>query len=192
MVRYLITTDTIAPVDFEAYVARQSRTFGGPACGAIAAWIPKFGTPNQFALVQPVTNAAGLPSAPEIPDGARLHTRTRDLVDVIRPVPVSLDGRALCEMRTYRIAPECWEEFLALKTAILPVRERYSPSFGVFACVTGPSCRIMHLWGYSSLDQRDDVRAQLKGDYAWQAYICRILPMIVEMQSILLSPMLPK
>lgn len=62
----------------------------------------------------------------------------------------------------------------------------------MFAAATGQSCRIMHLWGYSSLDQRDDVRAQLKGDAALQGYISQILPMIVEMQSILISPMLPK
>lgn len=191
MARYLITTDTIAPADFEAYVAQQSRTFGGAACGAVAAWLPKFGTPNQFALVQPVTNAGDLPTAPEIPAGTRLLNRSRDLVDVIRPVPASIAGRALCELRTYRIAPEYWDEFLALKTAILPVREGYSPSFGVFASATGPACRIMHLWGYSSLDQRDQVRAQLKGDAAWQGYIRQILPMIAEMQSVLISPMLP-
>jgi len=187
--QYLITTDTIAPADFEAYVARQSQNFGGSACGAVGAWIPKFGTPNQFALVQ---NAADLPPPQEVPDGTRLLGRIRELVDVIKPLPVSLGGRALCEMRTYRIAPQFWDEFLALKTAILPTRERYSPSFGVFAAVTGQSHRIMHLWGYSSLDQRDDVRAQLKGDTAWQDYIRQILPMIVQMQSVLISPMMPK
>lgn len=189
MARYLLTTDTIAPADFEAYVASQRRALAG--AHAMAAWLPKFGTPNQMTLVQQIDGTVDLPAAPPSPSGARVLTRARELVDVIRPFPTDLGGRALCELRTYRIAPEFWDEFLALKTAILPLRESYSPSFGVFVPTTGAVCRVMHLWGYTSLDERDAVRARLKGDAGWGVYIARILPMIVEMQSLLITPILP-
>ena len=191
MAQYLLTTDTIAPADFEAYVAHQRGAFAGPPCHAMAAWLPKFGTPNQMTMVQQIDRMADLPPAPITPVGSRILARTRDVVDVIRPFPETAGGRALCELRTYRIAPACWDEFLALKTAILPLRERYSPSFGVFTPTTGAACRVMHLWGYTSLDDRDGVRARLTADAGWGAYIGRILPMIVEMQSILITPILP-
>lgn len=191
MARYLLTTDTVAPADFEAYVAYQRAAFAGPPSHAIAAWLPKFGTPNQMTMIQRADDLVDLPAAPATPPGTRLHARAREWVDVIRPFPETLDGRAVCELRTYRIMPVFWDEFLALKTAILPLRESFSPSFGVFVPTTGATCRVMHLWGYTGLEERDGVRARLKGDAAWGAYIARILPMIAEMQSILITPILP-
>lgn len=191
MVRYLLTTDTIAPADFEAYVAHQRQAFAGPPAHVLAAWLPKFGTPNQMTFVQRIGETTDFPASPAIPAGTRLHERVREAVDVLRPFPAHLGDRALCEMRTYRIAPEFWDEFLALKAAILPRRESHSPSFGVFTAASGVACRVMHLWGYTGLDERDAVRGQLRSDPEWGAYIARILPMIVEMQSILISPILP-
>lgn len=191
MQRYLLSTDTIAPADFEAYVAHQRQTFASPQGSCIAAWLPKFGTPNQMTLVQDITDLPDLPAVLPLPLGSRLLARARETVDVIRPFPAALGDRTLCELRTYRITPAFREEFLALKTAILPLRESYSPSYGVFAPVTGDTSRVMHLWGYASLEDRDAVRARLKGDARWGEYIGLILPMIVEMQSSLITPILP-
>lgn len=190
-VQYQLTTDTIAPADFESYVAQQRGALPGLPAHCCAAWLPKFGTPNQMTLVQQVGREGELPEPPTTPLGTRLHARVRELVDVIRPFPASLGDRSLCELRTYRIAPEHWDGFIALKTGILPLRESYSPSFGVFVPATGVACRIMHLWGYASLEERDAVRGRLKSDAGWGAYISQILPMIAEMQSILIMPILP-
>ncbi len=191
MARYLLTTDTIAPAYFEDYVACQRRNLAGPPCHALVAWVPKFGTPNQMTMVQEIDGLVDLPPALATPPDTRLVGRVREVVDVIRPFAGDLDDRPLCELRTYRIAPEFWEEFLTLKSAILPLREAYSPNFGVFASISGTTYRLMHLWGYTCLEDRDAVRARLKSDAAWGVYTTRILPMIVEMQSILVTPIRP-
>jgi hypothetical protein len=46
----------------------------------------------------------------------------------------------------------------------------------------------MHLWGYSGIDHRDKVRERLKGDVEWQAYVPKILPMLEQLNSIILTP----
>ncbi len=187
MNHYVITTDLVRPHHAEACFGAFCKDFGGADSRTEAVWLTKFGIPNQVMLLQGMTESGALPPAPMIPAGVELMGRSRDIVSAIRPFPHRSD-RAMCELRIYDIAEDQGEAFLERKCAILPVRERYSPNFGVFVSVTGRSFRVMHLWGYASVEERDAVRGKLKGDPLWQAYIAEILPMLVGMQSTLITP----
>lgn len=190
MQQYVITSDIVRAEHAEAYFGVQCKSFGGEASQTEAVWLTKFGIPNQLMMLQSMGAAGVMPPAPAIPVGVTLKSRSRDIVDVIRPFPTTMGDCSMCELRIYDIAVSDAERFLNLKCAILPVREAYSPNFGVFVSVTARAHRVMHLWGYRSVDERDSVRAQLKTDSAWQSYIGEILPMIEAMQSNLITPII--
>jgi NIPSNAP len=191
MPHYVITTDIVRAEHAEAYFGVQCKSFGGPDCQTSAVWLTKFGVPNQLMMLQEMSDNGAIPPPPEIPEGIALQSRCREIVRAIRPFPNAMGNSTICELRVYDIAESSGEAFLALKQEILPVRESYSPNFGVFVSVTGRHYRVMHLWGYTSVEERDTVRSRLKADSAWQEYISQILPMIEAMQSILITPVLP-
>lgn len=52
----------------------------------------------------------------------------------------------------------------------------------------GPSHQIIHIWGYSSLDDRMKRRAAMGADPAWQAYAKQMLPLLANMENRIVRP----
>ena len=48
--------------------------------------------------------------------------------------------------------------------------------------------RVVHLWGYQSLDDRAARRATLAADPGWQAVLAQIVPLIKSQESTILTP----
>ena len=95
----------------------------------------------------------------------------------------------MLELLTYDVRPGQGARFLPLKLENLPLRQSYSPNFGVFLSLSGRQEQVLHLWGYRSLDERAEVRARLREDAQWNAYTAAILPMLQNLTSTILTPL---
>lgn len=96
----------------------------------------------------------------------------------------------LVEQRTYTTHPGKISEFfkhyeaegLAVQTAIL------GRLVGFYQTELGPLNQIVHMWAYTDMNDRAARRAKLFADPTWQAYIPKILPLLVSMESKILMP----
>lgn len=71
---------------------------------------------------------------------------------------------------------------------VLPAREKYSPNVGTWRARSGNPDRILHMWAYRDLVERDGLRPAINADPAWQQYVSAVTPLIADMESILLAP----
>jgi hypothetical protein len=96
----------------------------------------------------------------------------------------------IVEERTYHLAPARVPEYLrlyeekgvAIQTRIL------GNLIGYFSSEIGDLNCIVHMWGYSSLDDRATRRAALGRDPGWQAYLPLVVPLIQRMENRILIP----
>lgn len=94
------------------------------------------------------------------------------------------------EMRTYRLRPGALAEYLRLvEQEGLPVQRRHLGRLaGYWYSEIGPLNQVVHLWAYASLDEREQRRAALAADPAWQAFLPRLQALIEAMESKILKP----
>lgn len=59
---------------------------------------------------------------------------------------------------------------------------------GYYTTEIGMLNQIVHLWGYESLDDRARRRAALAADKGWQAYVAKLMPLLVGQESKILNP----
>jgi hypothetical protein len=59
---------------------------------------------------------------------------------------------------------------------------------GYFSTEVGPLNQIIHMWGYESFEDRLERRKALGADPGWQAYIAKVLPLILRQENKLLVP----
>lgn len=96
----------------------------------------------------------------------------------------------IVEQRTYTTHPGKIGEYfkhyeaegLAVQKAIL------GRLVGYYQTELGPLNQIVHMWGYTDLNDRADRRAKLFADPVWKAYLPKILPLLVSMESKILVP----
>jgi hypothetical protein len=96
----------------------------------------------------------------------------------------------LVEKRTYTLYPGKTAEYIrhyeqdgmAIQTRILP------RMVGYFTTDIGELNQIIHMWGYSDLNERERKRAELGADPGWQAYVAKIRPLIIRQESQILVP----
>jgi hypothetical protein len=95
----------------------------------------------------------------------------------------------IVEKRTYTLYPGKMAEFLALYEAEgLTLHTRYLPMLGYFVSDIGTLNQVITMWGYESMQQRDDLRAQLYADPAWIAFGPKTTPFIQKMETMILRP----
>lgn len=94
------------------------------------------------------------------------------------------------EERDYCIKPGLAPKFVAEYEAHgLALQKQYLGRFlGYFITDIGELNRVVALWGYDSLDERDRARSQMMADPAWQAYLDRVLPLIDSQQTRIMKP----
>ncbi|MFM0032458.1 NIPSNAP family protein [Paraburkholderia madseniana] len=78
----------------------------------------------------------------------------------------------LVDLRRYTIVPGQLKAYLAVyETYGLPVQRRHvGDPLGYFVTEVGPLNQVVHLWGYTSADDRQMRRAAMEADPAWSAY----------------------
>ena len=150
-----------------------------------------FGPVTELLFLQACPDATRLPEPPTPIDPVIIESRNVELLRERAPHRRADETVNVLELRTYDARPGQGAKFLELMLAALPVRERYSSNFGVWEAISGRNERVHHLWGYRDLVERDRVRGQLKLDPVWGKYISTVLPMLSNLNTVLLNP-LPK
>src|SRR6202045_2508204 len=74
--------------------------------------------------------------------------------------------------RTYNIKPNRLGKFLETYERLgLPLQRKYlGEPYGFFVTHIGPMSRVVHLWQYESLADRERRRDAMEADPEWQAY----------------------
>lgn len=95
----------------------------------------------------------------------------------------------IIEKRTYTLLPGMMPAFLALYEAEgLALHTKYLPLLGYFTSDIGTLNQVITLWGYETMQQRDELRAQLYADPAWIAFGSKTTHFIQKMETAILKP----
>jgi hypothetical protein len=97
----------------------------------------------------------------------------------------------IVEQRTYDFHPGKLPAFFKLyeETGAREMQQRILGNLiGYFTTELGPLNQTVHLWGYSSLDDRARRRAALAAEPEWLAFLGQITPMLQRQESKILLP----
>ena len=96
----------------------------------------------------------------------------------------------IVEQRTYTLQPGKVPEMVRLYGEEgLALQQKYLGRFiGYFVAESGDVNQVVFLWGFDSADDRAARRARMAQDPAWQAYLAKVLPLLVAQESRLLRP----
>ena len=96
----------------------------------------------------------------------------------------------IVEERIYTLQPGKVPEMVRLYGEEgLALQQKYLGRFiGYFTSESGDLNQVIFLWGYDGLDDRAARRARLADDPAWQAYLKKVVPLLVKQENRLLKP----
>jgi hypothetical protein len=96
----------------------------------------------------------------------------------------------IVEERTYTVKPGTVSQYYDdYNPRGLQIQKRILGNLiGYFHTEIGPLNKIVHLWGYESLADREKRRAALAADPEWLAYLRQSPDIIVDMESRILIP----
>jgi hypothetical protein len=205
---YELRTYSLIPGTQAEYVRRSGevgRKIRGDRFGKLeGAWTTEFGVLNQY---------VHLWSYPDLNERERLRRelakderwtkeylpQSRSMllaqenkilyaVDGVPLTPPIDGGRHVYELRTYRTHVGQAPEWLGHFKVGLKAREKYSKIVGLWHTDIAQLNQVVHLWAYSDLSQRAEVRAKATQDPEWKAFLAKGYPLLAEMQSVILVP----
>ena len=93
------------------------------------------------------------------------------------------------EMRTYQLKNGTLPEYLRVvgETGISIQKRHLGQLVGYYFSEIGPINQIVHIWAYTSLDDREQRRAALAADPAWQEFVPLIQPLIEKAENKILK-----
>jgi hypothetical protein len=98
----------------------------------------------------------------------------------------------IIDHRVYTIKPNRLSRFLeTYERLALPLQRKYlGEPYGFFVSHIGPLNRVVHLWQYESLADREQRRDAMEADLAWQAYrrVALEEDTLVDMEDQILKP----
>lgn len=96
----------------------------------------------------------------------------------------------IVEERIYTLHPGKMDEFLHLyETVGLPIQRRVLPRLlGFFTSEIGVLNQVVHLWGYDSLEQRTEKRAEMRATPGWNEYVTQVRPLFQKQENRILLP----
>ena len=94
------------------------------------------------------------------------------------------------EIRTYRLKNGAIPGYLKVvgEEGIAIQTRHLGNLVGYFSSEIGPINEIVHIWGFSSLDDRQARRARLMADPAWRAFLPKIRDLIVTADTKIMTP----
>ncbi len=94
------------------------------------------------------------------------------------------------EMRTYRLKVGALPAYLKLvgEEGLALQKEYLGELVGYFSTDIGPLNQIVHIWRFTSLDDRDARRKALLTDARWLAFMPKLQALIEEMECKILCP----
>ena len=202
---YELRTYTLIPGKQGEYLKLQAevgRKIRGDRYGKLeGGWTTEFGTLNQY---------VHLWSYPSLDERERLRGElqkneawTREYVPQIRPLMLAQENKILSavtpfkppadspnvyELRWYRAHVGKLGEWINLARGVLPAREKYSRNVGYWQTEAGQLNEAVHLWVYKDLNERAAARAKALADPEWQAFLGKAMPLLANMQSVVLVP----
>lgn len=94
--------------------------------------------------------------------------------------------------RNYTVKPNRLAQFLdTYERLALPLQRKYlGEPYGFFVSHIGPLGRVVHLWQYESLADREERRAAMEADPGWMAYRSVALEQdtLIDMENQILKP----
>ncbi|MEK7880179.1 MAG: NIPSNAP family protein [candidate division NC10 bacterium] len=105
-----------------------------------------------------------------------------------KQVEPSAQGHGVYEFRTYRLYPGRVADWLATFKSGLAAREKYSKLFGLWSSDVGELNRVAHLWGYTDLNHRAQVRKDSLADPVWKETVGKLAQFMQLMENKLLIP----
>ena len=110
------------------------------------------------------------------------------LMEAVLPLKRPAGDGHVYEYRNYRTFPgkaRTWAKHFA---DIMPVRETYSENVCAWVTDSGQPNEVSHLWAYSSLDERLEIRAKVAADPKWQGFLKTAGSMLEDMHSTVMLP----
>jgi len=95
------------------------------------------------------------------------------------------------ELRIYTLAQGALREYIELQQALArPIRgDRYGKLLEYWTAMSGESSRVVHLWEYTSFEERLRLRAELAANPRWKdEYSPRSHPLIERQENVVLVP----
>ncbi|MBX9589202.1 MAG: NIPSNAP family protein [Hyphomonadaceae bacterium] len=92
------------------------------------------------------------------------------------------------ELRNYRTKTGAVRQWADHLVKALPVRERYSKIVGLWITEAPQPSEVCHVWAYTDLNHRAQVRAEATKDSAWAQFLKETAPLIEEMHSTIMIP----
>lgn len=94
------------------------------------------------------------------------------------------------EIRTYRLKNGTVPAYLKVvgEEGIAIQQEHLGQLVGYYASEIGPINEIVHIWAYTSLDDREVRRARLAADPRWQAFLPKIRDLIEVAENKIMKP----
>lgn len=96
----------------------------------------------------------------------------------------------IIEEREYTIIPGRLQDYVSSYAAEgLAIQEPILGNLvGYFTTDFSDLNRVVHMWGYRDLEDREERRQRLSCDERWRAYVAKMVPLIVAMKSRVLMP----
>ncbi len=94
------------------------------------------------------------------------------------------------EERIYTLHPGKLPAFLKIyeETGFAPQRDILGSPMGWYTTDIGELNQFVHLWAYTSLDDREARRVKLYADERFKEYLALIFPLLVKMENKILKP----
>jgi hypothetical protein len=177
--QYDVTTITVRPGTAPKAIAKLEAplTAGHAGRNLLACWYSEIGALNQILIIRNSPNLAEavaereavLKSGNPFGIGEFIAGMTMDTFtpfDFLKPMQPGTHG-PFFEVRTYILKPEGLMPTIALWQKALPARAAISPLLTAMSSVSGPVTRFMHIWPYTSLDDRQRLRGKSVADGVW-------------------------
>lgn len=96
----------------------------------------------------------------------------------------------IVELRTYRLNVGKVAEWLTYyEKQGLPVQQKHlGEPLGFFSSDIGELNEVIHMWGYTSHDDRENRRSNLFKDPAWRTYLVNQPPVLLSQSNRILLP----
>ncbi|MCK8784857.1 NIPSNAP family protein [Roseomonas sp. NAR14] len=177
MQRYAVTTISLKVGAQPAALKALERTAAGATGEFLACWFSEIGPLNQIMLIHGFNSDAELQMERERrlvsgdAFGIAEHT-TGTTTDTYVPFPemkpiVPGEHGPVFEARIYTIKPDRLPQILETWAPKLPGRVAVSPNLAVMYATDGVTPRFMHVWPYSSLNDRAAIRAKTVAEGIW-------------------------
>jgi NIPSNAP protein len=179
MLTYDVAVITVHPGRHPAALAHLERTLSAGAYPGqlLGCWYSEIGALNHILIIH-----AGV-DEPARTDARAKIVQSKDAFGVgehlvgmsmdtyvslpfLRPMQGGQYG-PIYEVRTYVVRPDGLAPTIELWRKCVPARQAVSPLLAAMYSVSGTVTRFMHLWPYTSLDERQRLRSKAVADGVW-------------------------